>query len=356
MSYKFDSPFMALALISPIIPFLFLKKKFTFFIVSVLAILITLNTYQSANSIYIILSMFATLMMLLNKYKIKIVIKNLFLFMLSYISAMGIYKLFILAEVNTYVSSDIIKENLVKGVLKNIKTTLNIYKDVFHNTSFEYIFYILSLFFLLAIFRKSKINKFNALALGFIFIFISVIFSQGAYLILEKPLFTARALNAIGLIIAVLFIYSLNFKFLNLSKIFVFFGAYFLIIQANSYANALQAQENYAQMRMKLMYSDLNKIAPIDGKFNVYVKIGIGHSPVAHNSVRNFPLINALIFQYISSGYWWGSAANFYNIGLKGNYCMDICFKKENKIIKIIDTHMHKITQYDNNCFIVEYK
>lgn len=356
MSYKFDSPFMALALISPIIPFLFLKKKFTFFIVSVLSVLITLNTYQSANSVYLILSMFVILIMFINKNKKIDIVKNSFLFAISYAVSMFIYKFIILTEVNSYVSSGAIKENLMQGFLNNIKHNLSRYQEVINDTTFEYIFYILVLFFLISIFKKAKINKFNALSLGFAFIILSVSLSQGAYLILEKPLTATRAYNGIGVVVAIIFIYSLNFKFINLSKIFVCFSAYFLIIQANSYGNALRAQEEYSQIRIKLMYSDLNKLAPIDGKFSVQIIKGVGNSPVTENSKKSFPIINSLKFQNLRPSWVWTTINNFRILGLKGNYYYKSCFNDTNKIVDSMDTAMHKITKYDNNCFVIEFK
>ncbi|ELY2080824.1 glucosyltransferase domain-containing protein, partial [Campylobacter fetus] len=41
MSFKFDSVFMAISLVSPIIPFLFLKNKIAFFIISILCLELT---------------------------------------------------------------------------------------------------------------------------------------------------------------------------------------------------------------------------------------------------------------------------------------------------------------------------
>lgn len=357
MSYKFDSPFMALALISPIIPFLFLRKKFCFFIVSILAILTALNTYQAANSVYIVLSMFFIFLMFINKNTLRYICINLSVFIFSYIIALGIYKFYIATNVNTYVSSEIIKENFIKGVFENIKKTLDIYNNAVNHTAFKYILCIVIFIFLIASFKKSKINKINTLILGIIFIITSICFTQGAYLVLKTPLFATRAFNSIGVLVSIIFIYSLNFNKFNISKIIICFGIYFLIIQANSYANALKAQDDYSKIRMELMYSDINKIIPDDNvKFNIFITKGIDDSPVVKNSIKNFPIINSLVFQRLGPYWYWSGSANFQNFGFKGKYVLTKCYKDENKIIKVLDTHMHKITQYDNNCFTIEFK
>lgn len=142
---------------------------------------------------------------------------------------------------------------------------------------------------------------------------------------------------------------------IELGKILAIFGTYFLIIQANSYANALKAQDEFSKMRIEFMFSDLNRLTPLDNKFQVYIKSGINNAPTVDNSAANFPIINRLVFQRLSSNLAWSANSNFVNLGLKGEYVLGPCNDIENKIIQTLDTSMHKITKYDNNCFIVEF-
>lgn len=108
MSFKFDSPFMAIALISPIIPFLFLKKKFIFFILSILTILLMLTTYQASNAIYITMALFTIFIYLLKNMTVKNILKNILLFIVSYSVPILIYKLVIMHSADIgYVSTEI---------------------------------------------------------------------------------------------------------------------------------------------------------------------------------------------------------------------------------------------------------
>ena len=90
-------------------------------------------------------------------------------------------------------------------------------------------------------------------------------------------------------------------------------------------------------------------------KFQVHIKSGINNAPIVDNSARNFPIINELVFQRLSPKSYWNANSNFVNLGLKGEYVLSPCNNSENKIIQTLDTSMHKITKYDNNCFIVEF-
>ena len=58
MSFKFDAPFMAIALTSMIFPFLFRKRLSLFAIISLFCVLLMATTYQAANGIFIIMSLF----------------------------------------------------------------------------------------------------------------------------------------------------------------------------------------------------------------------------------------------------------------------------------------------------------
>ena len=357
MSYKFDSPFMSIAIISPIFAFLFFRRNFVFFIISILMILITLNTYQAGNSIYIILSLFFIFKISIQAKQLRYIFNKITICIISYVIGMGIYKFFILKETDDYVSSGIIKENFITEVFKNISKTLNIYKEVLHNSAYEYILYFAIIAFLIATFTQAKINKFNSITIGVFFIIISFILSQGSYLILTKPLWASRAFNAFGIILAIIFIYTIKTKIykIELGKILAIFGTYFLIIQANSYANALKAQDEFSKMRIEFMFSDLNRLTPLDNKFQVHIKSGINNAPIVDNSARNFPIINRLVFQRLSPKSYWNANSNFVNLGLKGEYVLSPCNNSENKIIQTLETSMHKITKYDNNCFIVEF-
>lgn len=104
MSYKFDSPFMSIAIISPIFAFLFFRRNFVFFIISILMILITLNTYQAGNSIYIILSLFFIFKISIQAKQLRYIFNKITICIISYVIGMGIYKFFILKETDGYVS------------------------------------------------------------------------------------------------------------------------------------------------------------------------------------------------------------------------------------------------------------
>lgn len=357
MSYKFDSPFMALALISPIIPFLFLRKKFIFYLLSFIFILISLTTYQAANGIYIIMSMFIILTILTQKQvKTKNILSYIFLFLSSYLFSLIFYKIFIFNPTENNIKHSLIGNKIALNIYNNIKFTFKNYCEIIDKTILEYLLIIIFSIFILSILQNSKKNKFNSLIFTLIFLFSIITMSQGIYLLLKNFYVGPRVFVCIGVILSIISIYSLKnkIKILNLIlKPTIIMTVYFLIIQANAYANALKTQEIYAKYRINIMISDLNKILPIEKNYKIFINSGqIGNAPMVKNLERNYPIIKKANWFKLYKG--WTHQTILYNYGL--NVSWNLCSNEKNKINKIINTNMHKIIKYDNNCFTIEFK
>ncbi len=353
ISYKFDSPGMALAIAAPIFAFLFIRRNLAFFGASFLSVLIALNSYQAANSVYIVLGLFVLFEALTRASSWSKILARAATIAFSYLFTLGFYKLVLVKEVDTYVSSGIIKHNIIHSLYQNTLRMLGIYNDAIFKTDYAYILGVAVLAFLFYAVKTSKINKINAIIWGALFAIFAVLFSQGSYLLLEKPLWAPRAFNGIGVAMAIVFVYATGAK---IGKAAAIFGALFLVNQAASYANALKAQDEYAKIRMVLMMQTLNTMTSNDN-FQVYIASGyIRNSPVVNNARETFPLIDNLVFQRLGSAWSWSASRNFTNLGFSGSYVLEPCFNANNKIISEQDTLLHKIVKYDNNCFVVNFK
>lgn len=356
MSFKFDSPFMAIALISPIIPFLFLKKKFIFFILSILTISLMLTTYQASNAIYITMALFTILIYLLKNMAVKNILKNILLFIVSYSVPILIYKFVIMHSADIgYVSTEISYD--IKNIITNIYKTLNEYVYIVTNTSF--LIYIVSAIILLFIITAISISK-NKNILSFLysilFIIISISFSQGIYLLLINFSTGPRYLNNIGLIFAIIcvFITLHKYKIMKLFYIIVIcLNSHLLIIQSNSYANALKSEDEYAKYRLESIMMNVNNMTTDKFKIHIFSP-SIKNSSKLINSSKNFPIIKKLVTNYYNDQ--WINYYFFHNNNYVHLYSTKLCFDNKNIILSKKDTYEYKIIKYDNNCFIVEFK
>ena len=66
LSFRFDSPYMALSIFCSFLPFYWWQRNsFTFFLVSVFSLFVMFNTYQASSGIYIVIVLFLTFKQLL---------------------------------------------------------------------------------------------------------------------------------------------------------------------------------------------------------------------------------------------------------------------------------------------------
>ncbi len=350
ISYRYDSLYMSIAVFATIFPYLFIKNKRWFMPIGVLSLLLMWTTYQAANFIYVAAGVLVLLLGYLNsnKFNKSDAVAMAACMLLSLI----IFKFFIYTEVDGYVNNQMVSG--VSGIVDNLKLYFDILARDFKNTAV--FMFSISLFVLLLI--NIFIVKRSALAvlvalIAFVFL---TIFSYGLYLILQKPLFALRALNGIGGVICILVMFNL---YLAESKILKFTSSVLsilfvanLAIISLSYGNALKSQQRYTNFRLELMLSDLNSISH---KINQIVirSNGINLSPVTQNTIDAFPILEQLIFQRLQQGWLWTSWANYAHYGL--NAWGDSC-EKSNSPLQTLDTALHKIEEYPNQCFEVWYK
>lgn len=354
MSYKFDSFFMALALISPIFAFLFLKRKLTFFIISIISILISLNTYQAANSVYIMMAIFIAFIHILEGKNYKEILKEIAILLLAFILSMLIYKIFILTHFK--VEGDGVSDKAVKNlaeILVNLKVVLTKYYNVFAYTVFIPIFILGIISFLFVSVEKSKVNNFLAIFISIIFMVLGILLSYGGYLILEKQMFSLRTFYGIGIFISLFFIFLLKtdkkaYKFI--AKTLSFILAYILIAQSTAWSNALKEQTQYAKPKVAKAVQDLKNLAPKDEKY----KFGVIQNKFISTPTFSPSAINlASVFPVIKEGHILDYSAPFLLFFLypEGK----ICKTDKNKLVKQVIKKDYIIRRYDNNCITITF-
>lgn len=359
MSYKFDSPYMAAALVSSLIPFLFINNWRIFLISSVLFLNLMLTTYQAGNSLFIIVSIFFIYKGIAvdNLPKKQIMVQTLLL-LSSFLVSILIYKLlFAPNEVTSgYFNSQTLPfSDLISGIWKNNYDYLSKMYSLFkHGLLFKLVIGAMILFILNMTFTskyKLKALIFSLLAFG-----LALLLSFGVYLVLVKPLFAARTHYGIGCLIAIFSIFTLSYttkltKYI--SYIVIFFIGLNLIVISTTYGNALKVQQGYAAFRTEILFSDLNQMVK-NNNFKVHTNGSIGLHPIVKNSAKAFPIINRLIYQDLRQGWVWYQKIHFrYFKELKVVKSCDI---NGSKPIVIRNHLLHKIEQYPNNCFEVYYK
>ena len=365
MSYKFDTLNMSFAVFCACLPFMFRKHNLTFCLMGIASLLLMFCSYQSANSVYILLALFIAFnAVVCSDMSIKEAIKFLALSAVILIVSAIIYKFFIVKEVDTYVSSSMLPlKELPIGLIKNISHYFQILYSDFVKSG-ELIFFVficVCIIFVIAILANKKSLWYFFATMLFLVICLGL--SYGLYLVLVKPLFVPRAFNGIGAFVALLLLSTFillpeSTTLKNLSKICIILFGYFCIIFANAYGNAITKQQEYMIFRANLALNDLLRLGIDSSKMPVYLKGSIGYAPVTKRLVEKHKVAGRIIPIVMLEGWHWNQSAFWH---LKSPYKMEYDIKKcvnlsddfKNPPAKmLLDNEYHTISKIDSCVFL----
>ena len=347
LSFKYDSPYMALSVLFSVMPYVFIHHIRAYIPVSILASLGMCMTYQASSGIEIILTIFFGFLMW---NQTNAGLKKTFTFMgvsfLNYAIALGIFKVFIMhpfAHSQAGTSSYPLSE-LPSGFISNMQMYLGYLWSDFDWTGVKICFFALMGVFLLSIAYQSKRNKILALLLGAVVLACGIMLSYGVYLVLTEPLQRPRAFIGIGVWSAAMAIYVVSawrgwaYKqedtrqtnsnalvsrtlparyFYVFSAVVVGFFSWSLVVFANAYGNALSQQDKYQNFRLTILLQDLVNVMPKQKSYKDYtfrIKGWITASPVLENSSKHNPLMKRLV-KITDGKYWVRTAMKHYGWG-----------------------------------------
>ena len=327
LSYRFDAPYMALSVLASIVPFLFLSRKKAFAFCSVISLLIMCMTYQAASGIYILIALILSFNDWNRKRKTN---KEVFLFLaraiLSFCTAMFVFKLFLMKPFSAYASNSMLPlPQMISGILTNIKTYVYIINDDF-GFIWKTLVGTIICFFIAKSVKISAQKKMISFLVIIFLLFSLFILSFGIYLILEHPLFAPRALYGFGLLLAIVSIYVAS-EFNKTAKIFAFALSWSFWVFAFSYGNALADQMRYANFRITILLHDLSALFPDkdENKLSLQLDNSIGFTPAVKNIAKHNPVIYKLVPPMLLENDSWSNVyfLDYYNFSSS----IDVNFK-----------------------------
>ena len=320
LSYKYDAPYMAISILSSIVPFLFYKKnKVLFGIVSFCGLLIMCLTYQASSGIYLLLILFYAFLLYKEDTNWKKIVSFILYAGVPYLGRLLVYKLFFMQPVEDYVSNTIFPLlELPGGFLQNLSTY---YDLLFHDFKVEWLILIgiLVIGFLIATTLTAKKHKVITFLVSFLVLLLSVLTLFGIYPAFTSPLFSPRAMYGFGVFLSLIMIQISNFKQCYILKIISFALCWCFFVFSFTYGNALSEQKDYTEYRMFLVASDLNRLEIMNNGQIKQVKIlgNIGKSPVIQNMPQDYQILNRLVPSTFGDGDVWSSAYFFSYLNLK---------------------------------------
>ena len=316
LSYKYDSPYMALSILASVFPVLLCKKRKCIYIMCVIfCTIIMCTTYQPSSGIFPMLITLLCAKAWNNKEEYKDILKFIASSVIGYIVGILIFYTFIMKTVDTYVSTEIASP---RKIIENYILYFNTIKSDFKQ-SWLILIVLIFLGFFWTMIKESKHNKIVAFVISIVTLGCMLFLSWGLYPALSIPLTAPRALYGFGVCIAFISIATVSNKNMYFFKVICLILGWCFIVFASTYGNALAVQNEYTNFRIQMVIDDLNSINlfnSYDVK-NVQIAGNIGKSPILNNMPQNYQILNRLVPTTFGSDWMWNNY-KFYNYyGLK---------------------------------------
>lgn len=308
LSYKFDSPYMALSVFGSVLPFLFWNMQISYFaVISLIGLLIMFNTYQAASGIYLVMAAFMLLKDFADGVDVRTILKRIVVVGAIYLFGVAVYKLLFVKEVDTYVSSGMAsRDKLIGSIRGNIKRYFSLLRSDLPKRWIVYVYGIAVMALMSTVWNSKKYK-----VLGGIFAVLTVVIcavlSYGAYIVLEKPLFACRGMYGIGVYVAIMATFVFGYeRNLYLDKVLCICLAWSCICYSATYGNALAEEKRYTDFRTEMTLADLNRVLPVDREVvQVQILGNASRSPVIGRMAQKYPVLRRAVPIHFNNS-WWG--------------------------------------------------
>ena len=308
-SYKFDAPYMALAVFMSVVPFLWWgKDERKFYLASFLCLLVMTMTYQAAAGIFVIETLFLAFHAWMSGEKGKSIVLWILRAALIYVVALLIFKIFFLRPPSeNYISIDVVPLAAMPATfLTNAMAYLGMaWRDL--NWVAQVLAATTFVFWLLHIRKTTKRNRLLTLLLSLFFVSVTVVLSYGPYLVFAKPFLFPRGLLGMGVWFSFMATSLLSMAGeRGAAKWLMLLVAWQLMTGAAAYGNALSDQKRYTDFRVQLVVQDLNELRLTDDTTIQYHILGdIGKAPLVRNVECEYPAAARLVYPTFSGKDTW---------------------------------------------------
>lgn len=353
ISFKYDSPYTALSVLCAVIPLLFIKYSKIFFLSTFVCVIIICTSYQVSLGILPMTVIFTLLSQYVKGDSFKNVLKTGVLFALSFVIGCIIFKTFIMPtpEDYGYISTVVAPLNSLPSIFfRNMRKFFEIVINDF--STFYLVVFLLGCFVVVLSLINSKKRKYIVLILSLVVLILCTLLTYGFYAILEKPFFGARAFYVIGALISCIFIFTVSFKDMYITKICSFIMAWSFVVFSSAYENAIVAQKEWEDFRMKEVIYDLASVENNGQNFKYNVIGSVGFAPKIEKLVDHYPFLRKLVYvTFKDSVDYWGTRKFILFYGIK-NTSIDNSISDATNPKLVKETMYHQLKIFDDKVLI----
>lgn len=320
LSFKYDSPYMALSMLFSVAPLLFCGGKPLVYVLATAAGMVGMcTTYQASSGVFPMLVIVLGIRRWVWGEKTAEVMKFYAISAAGYLLGIILFRKVIMTEFIAYASTTAASASeLIPCTIANYKKFLYHFLTGF-KPAWLGVSFLICVCFLWTAVSVSRHNKLVTLALVSAAMLVMFLLSFGVYPFLVEPLFSPRSMYGIGCFIAFLGIFAVT----QIPKGYPAKAAclvlsWFFFVFSFTYGNALSVQAQYTDFRITQVISDLKTCEALASGEEATLQITgtIGYSPVIENMLKDFPILKRLIPVTFCGDGWWGE------YGLRYYYCL----------------------------------
>lgn len=366
LSFKFDSPYMALSVVSSVLPLLFIDTDLRIYSnIVFLSMLAMCMTYQASSGLFIVGVLFLLGVKWNRGMDVQSVVRIFLVSALSYFIALLVFKFIIMSPVDyyEYVVVSIGEHNSIfKNMIGNFQKYVKlIYEDC--TLAWKIMLVGICFSYLRSFMEASVRNKLQSAIIALLLLSCGVVLSYGAYLVLDKPSFFPRAMYGFYFLISILGLIAVNEMSNNLlGKVACLLLCWSFLTFSLAYGNALAEQKRYDEFRARLVLQDLQSLPNLDNNHirNMQIKGSIGFSPVVERMAERYKVLSRLVPIRVHSGMPFGEYYIFLYFNLPGvkhqpNWSSERIVMDDTGMLTHVDTAYHKI-MYDKSNILVLVK
>ena len=333
-SYRYDCVYMVIAVLFPVIPFLFRDNIPSFVFSSIVFLILDCMSYQAGTSVYIILAIFFVASKILSGElseefsgtKIKKLMVFLAASVVSFATALVLYKIFFVNsksfDPGFYADAQFSVASIIPNAANYIELCAKDFGGFFTKLSFA----VVSVLAIIFSVKNSKCNKFIAVAVVIGAYVLGLVLSFGSYLAFKQPLYEARAFMGFNCFVAVVcFVLIKQVLFFEkksrfIKCIFVPVLLYGCMVFLFTLGNCMSVQKKYQSFRMSVLMSDLDDFIVSENDFDLTFSGTIGMCEGNEIAIKNYPVIKKLVTVLpCANSIWNDDLMKFHNIEIEEN-------------------------------------
>lgn len=339
LSYKYDSPYMALSVLASVFPFLFWEYGvWKYLIATVVGILAMCMTYQASSGIYL---MIVIMLCAQRINKRNGGVKFALFSFAGYILALLIFIVFFMNPIDGYVSNSI--ASIGQMVSHLVKYYIYVYNDF--KKWWLVLAGLMGIAYLYVSVRDTLRKKWCAFLLACLTLLLMGIVSFGVYPVLALPLYCPRAMCGFCAFIALIGISISDAEKTPLSKLICLTLAWVFFVFSFTYGNALAEQKRYTDFRVNAVIEDINdlEIFNADTVKTVQITGNIGKSPILNQQPQNYQILDRLVPTTFGGGWDWNEYYFYQYFSLKNVLRDPSIDLQEYDLSVLVDTMYHTI-------------